>query len=75
MAGNRNESTLATLWQYGVVVITIAHLHSTKPEFRFSADSNLAHSMLKICDGEDLWQWSWLQIRLNACRWSTIPQT
>ena len=25
-------------------------------------------------DGEDLWQWSWLEISLNAFRWSTIPQ-
>ena len=30
--------------------------------------------MLKIQDGEDLWQWSRLEIRLNAFCWSTIPQ-
>ena len=26
------------------------------------------------CDGEDLWQWSRLEIRLNTFRRSTIPQ-
>ena len=30
--------------------------------------------MLEIRDGEDLWQWSQLEIRLNAFCWSTIPQ-
>ena len=30
--------------------------------------------MSEICDGEDLWQCSQLKIRLNAFRWSTIPQ-
>ena len=30
--------------------------------------------MLDICDGEDFWEWSWLEIRLNALCWSTIPQ-
>ena len=29
---------------------------------------------MEICDGEDIWQWPWLEIRLNAFRWSTIPQ-
>ena len=29
---------------------------------------------LVIRDGEDLWQWSWLEIRLNVFRRSTIPQ-
>ena len=28
----------------------------------------------EIYDGEDLWQWSRLKIRLSAFRWSTIPQ-
>ena len=35
---------------------------------------NPACSVSQICDGEDLWQWSWLEIRLNAFRWSSIPQ-
>ena len=29
--------------------------------------------VLEIHDGEDLWRWSRLEIRLNAFRWSTIP--
>ena len=31
-------------------------------------------SVSEIRDGEDLWQWSQLEIRLNAFRRSTIPQ-
>ena len=30
--------------------------------------------MLEIRDGEDVWQWFGLEIRLNAFRQSTIPQ-
>ena len=61
-------------WRRGVVVITTAQLHSTKPELRFCADSNPARGVSEIRDGEDLWQWSRLEIRLNAFRLSTIPQ-
>ena len=45
-----------------------------KPELRFCAGSNPARAVLEICDGEDLWQWSRLETRLNAFRQSTIPQ-
>ena len=38
----------------GVVVITTAQLHSTKPELRFYAGSNPACGMSEIHDGEDL---------------------
>ena len=38
----------------GVVVITTAHLHSTKPELRFCAGSNPTCSVSEIHDGEDL---------------------
>ena len=38
----------------GVVVITTAQLHSTKPELRFCAGSNPARGVSEICDGEDL---------------------
>ena len=38
----------------GVVVITTAQLHSTKPELRFCAGSDPARSVSEICDGEDL---------------------
>ena len=58
----------------GVVVITTAQLHSTKPELRFCAGSNPARGVLEIRDGEDLWQWPQLEIRLNAFCQSTIPQ-
>ena len=42
------------LWRRGVVVITAAQLHSTKPELRFCAGSNPAHGVSEIRDGEDL---------------------
>ena len=42
-----------SLWCYGVVVITIAQLHSTKLEIRFSVGSNPACSMPEIQDGAD----------------------
>ena len=42
------------LWRRGVVVITTAQLHSTKPELRICAGSNHALGGLEIRDGEDL---------------------
>ena len=53
------------------MVITTAQLHSKKPELRFCAGSNPARGVSEIRDGEDLWQWSPLEIRLNAFRRST----
>ena len=41
-------------WRRGIVVITTAQLHSTKPELRFCAGSNPACGVSEICDGEDL---------------------
>ena len=41
-------------WHRGVLVITTAKLHSTKPELWFCAGSNPACCMLGIHDGEDL---------------------
>ena len=38
----------------GVVVISSAQLHSTKPELRFRAGSNPARGVSEIRDGEDL---------------------
>ena len=61
-------------WCHGVVVITTAQLHSTKPELRLCTGSNLACNVSEICNCEDPWQWSWLEIRLNAFCRSTIPQ-
>ena len=62
------------IWHCGVMVITTAQLHSTKPKLRFCTGSNPAQGVSEIRNGEDLWQWSRLEIRLNAFRWSTIPQ-
>ena len=56
------------------MVIINAQLHSIKLELRFFADSNPARGVSEIRDGKDLWQWSGLEIRLNAFRLSTIPQ-
>ena len=70
----KTNKQITYLWHHGVVVITTAKLHSTKPELRFCAGSNPACDVLKICDGEDLWQWSQLEIRLNAFHRLTIPQ-
>ena len=41
-------------WRRGVVIITTAQLHSTKPELRFCAGSNPVHGVSEIRDGEDL---------------------
>ena len=38
----------------GVVVITTAQIHSTKPELRFCAGSNPARAVSEIRSGEDL---------------------
>ena len=56
------------------MVISTAHVHSTKPELRFCAASNPARSVSEIRDGEDLWQQSRLEKKLNAFRRSTVPQ-
>ena len=63
-----------SLWHRSVVVNTTTQLHSTKPELRFCAGSNSAYDMLEICDGEDLWQWSRLEIKLHTFCHSAIPQ-
>ena len=55
-----------------VVAITTAQRYSTKPELRFCAGLSPC-CMSEICDGEDLWQWSWLEIKLSIFSWSTIP--
>ena len=41
-------------WLCGVVVITTAQLHSTKPELKFCAGSNPARGVSEIRDVEDL---------------------
>ena len=54
------------MWRLGVVVITTAQLHSTKPDLRLCADSSPARGVSEIRDGEDLCQWSRLEIKLNV---------
>ena len=63
-------------YQYAtqVVVITTAQLHATNSKLRFCAASNPNRGMSEIRGGEDMWQWSRLEIRLNGFRRSTIPQ-
>ena len=65
---------VVVMWRSGAKVIATAQLHLTKPELRLCSGSNPARSVSGFCDSEDLWQWSWLEIRLNTFRWSTIPQ-
>ena len=70
----KNPSLPEFTWRRGVVVITTAQLHSTKLKLRFYAGLNPFPGVSEIRDGEDLWQWSGLEIRLNVFRRSTIPQ-
>ena len=59
------------------VVLWLALLHSFIQQslnLGFCTGSNPACGMSEIQDGEDLWQWSQLEIRLNAFCQSTIPQ-
>ena len=73
-SSKRPYAFLWSYWRHGVVVIITAQLHSTKSEIRFCAGSNPARSKPEIGNGEDLWQWSWLEIKPNTFRRSTIPQ-
>ena len=62
-------------WRRGVVVITTAQIHLSKPELRFCAGSNPAHCVSEIRDDEDHWQWSWLEIRLRLSSINHTTQT
>ena len=42
------------LWRRGVVVVTTAQLHSTKPELKCCSGSNPARGVSETRDGEDL---------------------
>ena len=44
------DSLLVT--PHGVVVISVAKIYSTNPYLRFFADSNHAHGVQEVCDGE-----------------------
>ena len=41
-------------WHRGLVAVTTAQLHSSKPELKFCADSYPARGVSEIRDGEDL---------------------
>ena len=43
-------------WWCGVVVINNTERHSTKPELKFSIDSNPACSKSEVCNEDNLWQ-------------------
>ena len=58
----------------GTVVFTVAQLHSTKSELKFCTSSNTSYGVSEICDSENLWQWFWLEIKINAFRRSIILQ-
>ena len=69
------KHSTSIFWSRGIVVITTAQLHSSKLELRFmSSFSNTTWDVSEIRSGEDLCQWSWLEIRLSSFRLSTIPQ-
>ena len=55
---------LVSIKRSGVVITNTAKLHST----------NTMQEVSEIQDGEDLWQWSQLEIRLKAFHRSTISQ-
>ena len=46
-----------------IIHLTTAQLHSINSELRFCAGSSPARGVSDICDGENLWQWSRLEIR------------
>ena len=64
--------TPAMEWRLGVVVVTTTQLHSPKPQLKILRKFKSCSQ----CVGDDgyFWQWSLLEIRLNALRQSTIPQ-
>ena len=62
----------------GAVVITTAKLPSTEPELRFFAGSKPACGMSEIRHGEDLWQWSRLEMwpkHLSSVNLSSVNHT
>ena len=57
----------------GAVVCWLSLLHNFI-QLSLNAGSNPARGVSEIHNSEDLWQWSQLEIRLNAFRRSTVPQ-
>ena len=58
----------------GVAVLATAQLYSAKPEIRFCTGSVPARGVSEICDGENHWQWSRLEISLHVLRRLTTLQ-
>ena len=54
LVSNSRAEIQHKLWRGGVVVITTAQLHSTKPELTFCVGSDSACGVLEIRDGNDL---------------------
>ena len=50
------------------------YIHGVIKVQNLRLDIIIKRSVSEMRDGEDLWQWSHLEIRLNAFRRSTIPQ-
>ena len=63
------------IWGHNIVFIITAQLRSTKPEPRFCTGSSPACCVSEICNGENLWQWSWLEIRLNILLVNQLANT
>ena len=59
-------------WCSGYHYCTTSFFHSTKPELWFCTSSYRGVSEIRNC--KDLWQWSWLEIKLNAFHRLTILQ-
>ena len=55
------------------MIITTTHLPPTKSEFRYCVGSNPVCGVLEIREGEDLQQWSRIEIKMNAVHRSAIP--
>ena len=67
-------SFLKPKWGRGVVIITTAQPYSAKSELRLCTVSNPAQDVSEIRDGEDIWQCSWLELKLDTFRRPIIPQ-
>lgn len=66
-----NRINIAVPWCSGY---QYCRTYLTKPEITFCAVSDPARDVLKVCDGENPWQWSRLKMRPNASGRSTISQ-
>ena len=71
---NYSLITRYLFWHRDVVAIANAYLHSAKLDLRFCVGSNPTCGVSKACGSENVWQWSWVEIRLNTFCRSTISQ-